>query len=105
MIKYVDYDIVFQEVPGEVSLALNISNCPYRCEGCHSSHLREDIGNDLEKDLPMLLEKYKGMITCVLLLGEGNDFRAFCSCIVAIEKFGLKTAVYSGSEPMFGWDG
>lgn len=47
MTKYVDYDIVFQEVPGEVSLALNISNCPFKCEGCHSPHLRENIGRNV----------------------------------------------------------
>ena len=98
MIKYVNYDIVFQEVPGEVSLALNISNCPYCCEGCHSPHLREDIGEDLERDLTMFLDKYKGMITCVLFLGEGNDFMALCRCIDMCTKAGLKTAVYTGGD-------
>lgn len=99
MIKYVDYDIVFQEVPGEVSLALNISNCPNRCPGCHSPHLQEDIGRDLEEDLPELLKKYAGMITCVLFLGTGNDpvtFRSIVSRIVVVNK--LKTAVYSGMD-------
>ena len=98
MIKYVDYDIVFQEVPGEVSLALNISNCPFRCEGCHSPHLREDIGEDLERDLPMLLEKYKGMITCVLFLGEGNDSSSLWHMVMDIWRAGLKSAVYTGEE-------
>ena len=98
MIKYVDYDIVFQEVPGEVSLALNISNCPFRCEGCHSPHLREDIGENLERDLPMLLEKYKGMITCVLFLGEGNDLDALWNLIMELHQSGLKTALYTGDD-------
>ena len=107
MIKYVDYDIVFQEVPGEVSLALNISNCPFRCEGCHSPYLREDIGEDLERDLPMLLEKYKGMITCVLFLGEGKDWSALMHCQNMCYVAGLKTAVYTGTElnpPFSYWD-
>ena len=98
MIRYVDYDIVFQEVPGEVSLALNISNCPHRCEGCHSPHLRENIGNDLEKDLPDLLEKYKGMITCVLLLGTGNDSHALWNLVIDLWYKGVKSAVYTGDE-------
>lgn len=98
MIKYVDYDIVFQEVPGEVTLALNISNCQHNCEGCHSPHLREDIGNDLEKDLPGLLEKYKGMITCVLFLGTGNDSSALWHIVQDVWYAGLKSAVYTGDE-------
>lgn len=98
MIKYVDYDIVFQEVPGEVSLALNISNCPFRCEGCHSPHLREDIGEDLERDLPMLLEKYKGMITCVLFLGNGKDLISFRQCTQHCKRQGLKVALYTGED-------
>ena len=28
MLKYANFDIVFQEVPDEVTLAINISNCP-----------------------------------------------------------------------------
>ena len=98
MIKYVDYDIVFQEVPGEVTLALNISNCQHNCEGCHSPHLREDIGNDLEKDLPGLLEKYKDMITCVLFLGTGNDPLALWDLVTGLWGKGIKSAVYTGNE-------
>ena len=30
MLKYVDTDIVFQEFPDEVTLAINLSNCPCR---------------------------------------------------------------------------
>jgi anaerobic ribonucleoside-triphosphate reductase activating protein len=98
MIKYVDYDIVFQEVPGEVSLALNISGCPFRCEGCHSPHLREDIGRSVQEDLPHLLEKYKGMVTCVLFLGTGNDYDSFCKCMHCCRVHGVKTAVYTGAD-------
>lgn len=98
MIKYVDYDIVFQEVPGEVSLALNISGCPFKCEGCHSPHLREDIGEDLECDLPILLETYRGMITCVLFLGHGNDMPAFRRCVALCKQMDLHVALYTGAD-------
>lgn len=98
MIKYVDYDIVFQEVPGEVSLALNISNCPHRCEGCHSPHLREDIGKSVAEDLPVLLKKYKGMITCVLFLGTGNDLKSLRDCAQYCRDNGVKVAVYTGND-------
>lgn len=100
MIKYVDYDVVFQEVPGEVTLALNISRCPYNCEGCHSPHLREDIGRSVQEDLPVLLEKYKGMVTCVLFLGAGKneDRDSLYKCIHCCAVHGVKSAVYTGED-------
>lgn len=33
MLKYAGYDIVFQEIPDEVTLALNLSGCPNGCPG------------------------------------------------------------------------
>ena len=44
MLKYAGYDIVFQEIPDEVTLALNLSGCPNGCPGCHSPHLQRDEG-------------------------------------------------------------
>jgi len=98
MIKYTGAYITFQEVPDEVSLVLTISNCPGRCEGCHSPWLREDIGDDLEKDLLSLLEKYGDAITCVCFMGEGNDLDALRRCGNAVSVRGLKWAVYSGRD-------
>ena len=45
MLKYVNYDIVFQEFPDEVTLAINLSLCPVCCPGCHSQFLQTDVGN------------------------------------------------------------
>ena len=45
MLKYVNTGIVFQEIPDEVTLAINISNCPCHCPGCHSKFLWEDGGD------------------------------------------------------------
>lgn len=100
MIKYTGAYITFQEVPDEVSLVLTISNCPGRCEGCHSPWLREDIGDDLEKDLPNLLEKYGDGITCVCFMGEGNDVEALRRCGNSVSLMGLKWAVYSGRDDL-----
>ena len=58
MLKYANYDIVFQEVPDEVTLAINISNCPNQCVGCHSKYLWRDEGYALDKDaLDKLIEE------------------------------------------------
>ena len=68
--KLYNYDIVFQEVPDEVSLAINITNCPNHCEGCHSPHLWDDIGEELTTELlSSLIAQYEKLITCVLLMG------------------------------------
>ena len=39
MLKYANFDVVFQEVPDEVTLAINITNCPNQCPGCHSKNI------------------------------------------------------------------
>ena len=39
MLKYVNTAVVFQEIPDEVTLAINISGCPCRCPGCHSHNI------------------------------------------------------------------
>lgn len=98
MIKYVGTDITFQEVPGEVSLTILISNCQHRCEGCHSPQLREDIGDDLVRDLPGILERYKDAVTCVCFMGTGNDPCALRKCAEMAWKQNLKTAVYCGED-------
>ena len=67
--KYVDTKVVFREVPDEVTLAINISNCPVKCPGCHSSYLAQDIGEVLDSEsLAMLVNKNPG-ITCVSFMG------------------------------------
>ena len=49
-LKYLGYSIVFQEVPDEVTLAINISGCPHKCEGCHSKYLWEYDGHYVSDD-------------------------------------------------------
>ena len=68
--KYVDTKIVFQELPNEITLAINISGCPCACIGCHSSYLSQDIGESLTKEaLQQLIRKNKG-ITAISFMGS-----------------------------------
>ena len=72
--KYVNTDIVFQEIPDEVSLAINISGCPCRCPGCHSRYLWEDVGEPLDTAaIDALVTQYAGEVTCLLFMGGDAD--------------------------------
>lgn len=74
-LKYVEAAVTLVEVPEEISLTLSISNCRFRCHGCHSPHLQNDIGRPLLPDLDALIRRYERLITCVCLMGEGRNFR------------------------------
>ena len=51
MLKFTIEQIVWQEVPGEVSLAFLFSGCPLRCKGCHSADAwKEGVGTELTED-------------------------------------------------------
>ncbi len=70
MLKYVNTGIVFQEIPDETTLAINISNCPCHCPGCHSTYLWHDVGTPLTPlELESMLQEYGGAITCVCFMG------------------------------------
>ena len=74
MLKYYNYDIVCQEIPDEVTLAVNISGCPNRCPGCHSPWLQEDIGEALTTDaLSELMDKYGSAVTCLCFMGGDRE--------------------------------
>jgi anaerobic ribonucleoside-triphosphate reductase activating protein len=99
MLRFHNYDIVFQEVPDEVTLAINISNCPNRCKGCHSPHLLEDKGEILDENaLEKLLQKYGSAITCVCFMGGDNSPEEVLRLAKIVKKFDKKTAWYSGKQ-------
>ena len=99
MLKYVDTLVSFQEIPDEISLCINISNCPNNCKGCHSPWLREDNGTPLTyTELKRLIHNNKG-ITCVCFMGgdkEPWEIKRLAALIK--EETDLKTAWYSGKD-------
>ncbi len=106
MLKYTDYDIVFQEVPDEVTLVLTISRCPFRCPGCHSKYLRLDVGELLTKDkLDELVTRYRSGITCVCFMGGDSDVELAIELLQFVkETHDLKTAWYSGKDDIKDFD-
>lgn len=98
MIKYIETLIGFSEVPDEISLCINLTNCPIKCSKCHSSYLQQDIGDELTKEkLIELINKNKG-ITTVCLMGGDNDPDSITVLARVIQQQGLKSAWYSGRD-------
>ncbi len=99
MLKCYSYDIVCQEIPDEVTLALNISNCPIHCQGCHSPWLWEDKGEAVTDGfLTDLVRTYVPAVTCVCFMGgDGEPDEVRRLSLLLRERFSdLKTAWYSG---------
>ena len=97
-LKYNGYTVVMQEVPNEISLAINISGCPYKCKGCHSMYLWEYKGEYLIEDIETLINKYKGLITCVCFMGGDQNEDDLLYCINKAKEYNLKTCLYTGCD-------
>lgn len=101
MLKYVDVAVTFAEVLDEITLCINISNCPCHCEDCHSSYLAEDIGDILYvSTLNQLIFKNKG-ITCVAFMGGDSDpFEINVLAKAIRDNTDLKICWYSGRQEL-----
>ncbi len=97
--KYLNYDIVFREIPDEVSLSINLSVGPYRCSGCQSPYLQTDVGEELtEQRLAALLYDKDGLITCVGFMGGDADPVEVMRLAAYVKSHwpGMRTGWYSG---------
>ncbi|WP_298643184.1 anaerobic ribonucleoside-triphosphate reductase activating protein [uncultured Cardiobacterium sp.] len=100
MLRYVHEDIVWQEVPGEVSLAYTIAGCPLRCPGCHSTYTwNPNQGTALTPaHLQRRIEDYAGLLSCVLFFGGEWHGAALIDCLRTARAAGLKTCLYTGLD-------
>ena len=100
MLKYVDTLVSFQEIPDEISLCINLSNCPNNCPGCHSAYLKDDIGTPLTYvELMRILKDIRG-ITCVCFMGGDKEPWEIQRLAQFIREKGLKVAWYSGKQEL-----
>lgn len=98
--NYLSRQIVFREIPDEVSMSYLITGCSYRCPVCHSADSwSEKAGKLLNLEtLSAHLQKYKQWITCVLFMGgEWHEQELIQFCQLA-RRENLKTALYTGAE-------
>ena len=96
--KYLDTQVVFQEFPDEITLAINITNCPCHCPGCHSKELAEDIGDILdEPSIDKMIAK-NSEITCIGFMGGDSNPREIVELAIYVRKNypNIKVGWYSG---------
>lgn len=101
MIKYLETLVTFAEIPDEITLCINITNCPCNCKGCHSSYLSKDIGEELNNDVLDKLISDNSGISCIAFMGgdsspkEINDLAKYVK-----DKYSISVAWYSGRQEL-----
>lgn len=101
MIKYLETLVTFAEIPDEITLCINITNCPCNCNGCHSSYLSKDIGEELNNDVLDKLISDNSGISCIAFMGgdsspkEINDLAKYVK-----DKYSISIAWYSGRQEL-----
>lgn len=99
MLKYHSTYVGFREIPDEISLCINISNCPNKCKECHSPHLLKDVGEPLTYIELVRLIKANSGITCVCFMGGDREYWEVERLSKAIkDDFDIKIAWYSGND-------
>lgn len=99
MLKYTDTMVTFREVPDEISLCINISNCPIHCPNCHSKELWEDIGKELTVDeLDDIIDHNIDCNVVVIMGGDADPKEVNAIAQYIIRHYDLKVCWYSGKE-------
>ena len=102
MLKYLNTQVTFSEVPDEITLCINITGCKIGCKNCHSPYLAEDIGNILNlQALTSLIDSNSG-ITCVCIMGGDANPSKVDDIAQDIKEYypKLKVAWYSGKQEL-----
>lgn len=102
MLKYLNTQVTFAEVPDEITLCINITGCKNGCKNCHSSYLAQDIGEPLDlQHLTNLIDSNKG-ITCVCIMGGDANPSEVDDIAQDIKEYypELKVGWYSGRQEL-----
>ena len=101
MLKYLNTQVTFAEVPDEITLCINITGCKNGCKNCHSSYLAQDIGTELTFSELRRLIKHNSGISCIAFMGgdsEPKRIDALASFVT--NHYQLKVAWYSGRQEL-----
>lgn len=93
--------VVFEEIPNEITLAINLTNCPCHCKGCHSKFLWEDKGTELTiEELDKLIDKNDGITTVCFMGGDAAPEAVSLLAEYTHEIRKLKVGWYSGMDEL-----
>lgn len=77
MLRYMEFGLSYEEVPGEITLCIYITGCKDRCADCHYSELWQEAAGELLADyFEQILDLYHEYTTCVCFMGEGENTQA-----------------------------
>ena len=98
--RYSEFEIVLQEVPGEVTLCFTITGCKLACDGCHSPYLwKEGSGDELTVNVfNNVINRYKNLLSCILFMGGEWHKEELIEFLKIARERGLKTCLYTGLE-------
>lgn len=98
--KYVDVEVVFREIPDEITLAISIPGCTIRCQDCHSKYLWDDTGEELTTDALNTVIEGNGGVSCICFMGgRFNELKKFLEFIRNNYPL-LRTAWYTGESEL-----
>lgn len=98
--KTLGRQIVFREIPNEVSLSYLISGCSLRCPGCHSVDAwNGDHGEPLTLEIfRKELDRVQDWVTCVLFMGGEWEPESLLPMLKLARERNFRTALYTGQE-------
>jgi anaerobic ribonucleoside-triphosphate reductase activating protein len=99
MLHYSYPQVVIQEVPDEIALALSISGCSLNCNGCHSTEtFNSTFGSPLTPEHLQELITKNVHISCVLFYGGEWESKELLKLFKVVKTNNLKLALYTGLE-------
>lgn len=98
--NFLSRQLVFREIPDEISLSYLITGCPLKCPNCHSADSWNSSSGQRLSEWVLLedIKKYRSAISCVLFMGgEWNEVELVNLLKLALSQ-SLKTALYTGAN-------
>lgn len=92
------YNVVLQEVPGEISIGFSVATCRQKCQGCSYKSLEKYGTLELTmSQFEKILKDNKGLATCVLFMG-GEEELELPDFLARAKALGYKTCMYTGMK-------
>ena len=97
MLYYSYPQVVVEEVPDEIALAISISGCNLACKGCHSAETwNPTFGKELTVEAFTALLDHHKHITCVLFYGGEWQPSKLEELFKICKAYNLKISLYTG---------